>query len=124
MSSAPCASKPAEISSNCGQSWTQLYYAEALALGTTTTGSSPWAPTAANQWLLHDIDISAYDGQSVVIRFTGVNDYGDRLYLDNLEVVNNGLRIALKLMLDTGTVVAVVESKRFTLYRVQVDRSG
>ncbi len=89
-----------EISTNCGQSWTQLYYAEALALGTTTTGTSPWAPTAANQWLLHDIDLSAYDGQSVVVRFTGVNDYGDRLYLDNIEVVNNGVRMALKLMLD------------------------
>ena len=89
-----------EISSNCGQSWTQLYYAEALALGTTTTGTSPWAPTAANQWLLHDIDISAYDGQAVVIRFTGVNDYGDRLYLDNLEVVNSGMRVALKMMLE------------------------
>ncbi|HRH38176.1 MAG TPA: PKD domain-containing protein, partial [Flavobacteriales bacterium] len=89
-----------EISTNCGQNWTQLYYAEALALGTTTTGTSPWEPTAANQWLLHDIDISAYDGQSVVIRFSGVNDYGDRLYLDNIEVVNNGLRLALKLFLD------------------------
>ena len=89
-----------EISTNCGQSWTQLYYEEALALGTTTTGSSPWAPTAANQWELHDIDISAYDGQSVVIRFTGINDYGDRLYLDNLEVVNQGMRLSLKLMLD------------------------
>lgn len=89
-----------EISTNCGQNWTQLYYAEALALGTTTTGTSPWAPSAANQWLLHDIDISAYDGQSVVVRFTGTCDYGDRLYLDNIEVVNQGLRLSLKLMLD------------------------
>ena len=96
-----------EISTTCGASWTTLYYQEALALGTTTTGTSPWAPTAANQWLLHDIDISAYDGQSVVIRFTGVNDYGDRLYLDNISVTNSGMRLALKLMLegayDTGT---------------------
>jgi PKD repeat protein len=89
-----------EISSTCGASWTTLYYQEALALGTTTTGTSPWAPTAANQWLLHDLDISAYDGQSVVIRFTGVNDYGDRLYLDNISVTNSGMRLALKLMLE------------------------
>ncbi len=89
-----------EISTNCGANWTQLYYAEALALGTTTTGTSPWAPTAANQWLLHDIDLSAYDGQQVVFRFTGVNDYGDRLYLDNIYVVNNGVRLALKVMLE------------------------
>ena len=89
-----------EISTTCGQSWTTLYYEEALALGTTTTGSSPWAPTAANQWELHDIDLSAYDGQQVVLRFTGVNDYGDRLYLDNIAVLNGGLRLAVKLMLE------------------------
>lgn len=96
-----------EISTNCGANWTQLYYAEALALGTTTTGTSPWAPTSADQWLLHDIDLSAYDGKSVVIRFTGVNDYGDRLYLDNISVTNSGTRLALKMMLegafDSGT---------------------
>ena len=57
--------------------------------------------------ILHDIDLSAYDGKSVVIRFTGVNDYGDRLYLDNISVTNSGTRLALKMMLegafDSGT---------------------
>ncbi|MBL8000495.1 MAG: PKD domain-containing protein [Flavobacteriales bacterium] len=89
-----------EISTNCGQSWTTLYYEEALALGTATTGTSPWAPSAANHWELHDIDLGAYDGHQVVLRFTGVNDYGDRLYLDNINVVNNGLRLAVRLMLE------------------------
>ncbi len=96
-----------EISADCGTNWTTLYYEEALALGTTTTGSSPWSPTAANQWEPHEIDLSAYDGQSVVLRFTGVCDYGDRLYLDNIAVTNSGVRVALKLMLegayDSGT---------------------
>lgn len=89
-----------EISADCGASWTTIYYEEALALGTTTTGTSPWAPTAADQWELHDIDLSAYDGRSVVIRFTGVCDYGDRLYLDNISVTNSGMRLALKVMLE------------------------
>ncbi|MBK7297855.1 MAG: PKD domain-containing protein [Flavobacteriales bacterium] len=89
-----------EISTNCGSSWIQLYYAEAGALATSATGSTPWAPGLATDWLLHDIDISAYDGQQVVIRFTAVNDYGDRLYLDNIQVVNSGMRLALKMMLE------------------------
>ena len=88
------------ISTNCGSSWIQLYYAEAGALATSATGSTPWAPGLATDWLLHDIDISAYDGQQVVIRFTAVNDYGDRLYLDNIQVVNSGMRLALKMMLE------------------------
>ncbi len=89
-----------EISSDCGTTWTELYYAEAAALSTSTTGGSPWQPGLSTDWLLHDIDISAYDGQQVVIRFTGVNDYGDRLYLDNIQVVNTGMRVAVKLMLE------------------------
>ena len=97
-----------EISTNCGANWTQLYYAAGAALGTAPQNGNPWEPTAANQWLLHDIDISAYDGQAVVIRFVNINDYGNRLYIDNLAVSNSGLLLALKLMLegpyDAGTL--------------------
>ncbi len=89
-----------EISTNCGQSWSTLFYQEAFALGTATTGASPWAPAAASDWRSTDLDLSAYDGQQVVLRFTGVNDFGDRLYLDNLVLENNGLRLDLKVFLD------------------------
>jgi hypothetical protein len=89
-----------EISTNCGAGWTTLYQAAGAALGTAPQTSNAWSPTAAGQWLLHDIDLSAYDGQVVVIRFVNVNDYGNRLYLDNIAVENNGLRLALKVLLD------------------------
>ncbi|MEO8069000.1 MAG: PKD domain-containing protein, partial [Flavobacteriales bacterium] len=96
-----------EISTNCGGNWTQLYYAAGAALGTAPQNGNAWEPSAANQWLLHDIDLSAYDGQSVVIRFVNINDYGNRLYLDNINITNSGLRLALKVMLegpyDAGT---------------------
>lgn len=89
-----------EISTNCGQDWTTLFYQEAAALGTATTGTSPWAPSAAAHWRLTDLDLAAYDGQQVVFRFTGVNDFGDRVYLDNIVLENNGVRLALKMFLD------------------------
>lgn len=89
-----------EISTTCGQDWTTLFYQEAAALGTATTGTSPWAPSAAAHWRLTDLDLSAYDGQRIMLRFTGVNDYGDRIYLDNIVLENNGVRVAVKLVLD------------------------
>ncbi|MBP6389522.1 MAG: PKD domain-containing protein [Flavobacteriales bacterium] len=89
-----------EISTNCGANWTQLYYAAGAALGTAPQNGNPFDPTAANQWVLNDIDLSAYDGQAVVIRFVNINDYGNRLYLDNITLENNGLRLAVKLMLE------------------------
>ncbi|MGV3636612.1 MAG: PKD domain-containing protein [Flavobacteriales bacterium] len=89
-----------EISTTCGQTWTTLFYQEAIALGTATTGASPWAPSAAAHWRLTDLDLSPYDGQRIMLRFTGVNDFGDRIYLDNIVLENNGLRMAVKLLLD------------------------
>ncbi|MBK9146746.1 MAG: PKD domain-containing protein [Flavobacteriales bacterium] len=89
-----------EISTNCGANWTTLFNAAGTALGTAPVTTSPWAPTAAGQWALRDLDLGAYDGQAVVIRFVNTNQYGNRLYLDNIEVQNNGLRVALKVLLD------------------------
>lgn len=89
-----------EVSTDCGGSWTTLYFESGAALATLATGNSPWEPTAANHWELHDIDLSPYDGMRVVFRFTSINAYGDRLYLDNIAVLNGGLRLALKVMLE------------------------
>ncbi|MBK9193759.1 MAG: hypothetical protein IPO17_01995 [Flavobacteriales bacterium] len=65
-------------------------------------------PSACNQWLLHDIDLSAYDGQRVQVRFVGECHFGNDLFLDNIAILNNGVRLALKLMLegpyDAGTL--------------------
>ncbi len=97
-----------EISTNCGGAWTQLYYAAGAGLATAPSNGNPWEPTNCSQWQAHDIDLSAYDGMSVLLRFTAINDYGNRFYMDNVEVVNTGMRLALKLMLegayDSGTL--------------------
>ncbi|MBK9193754.1 MAG: PKD domain-containing protein [Flavobacteriales bacterium] len=97
-----------EISTNCGANWTQLYFAQGAALATAPQNGNPWEPLACNEWQAHDINLSAYDGQNVLLRFVAINDYGNRFYLDNVEVVNNGVRLALKLMLegayDAGTL--------------------
>ncbi len=89
-----------EISTNCGSSWTPLYSAVGAALATAPQNTGAWEPAACSDWLAHDIDLSAYDGQNILLRFTAINDYGNRLYLDNVEVVNSGVRLALKVLLE------------------------
>ena len=89
-----------QISADCGQNWTTLWSAYGATLGTAPQTTSPFVPSACAQWLLHDIDISAYDGQLVRIRFVGESHFGNDLFLDNIVVVNNGVRLALKLMLE------------------------
>ncbi|MBL7965326.1 MAG: M36 family metallopeptidase [Flavobacteriales bacterium] len=89
-----------EVSNNCGTTWTTLYQATGAALQTTAYSTSNWTPTNCSQWQLNDIDISAYDGQLVQFRFVAINGYGNWFYLDNVQVENNGVRLAVKLMLE------------------------
>lgn len=89
-----------EVSNNCGGSWSQVYYAVGSGLSTTAATTSAYVPSNCSQWLAHDIDLSAYDGQTILLRFTNINDYGNYLYLDNVSLTQNGLKIAVKLMLE------------------------
>jgi len=90
----------ADISTDCGANWTTVYSAYGAALGTAPQTTTAWVPTACNHWLLHDIDISAYDGQRILLRFVGESHFGNDLFIDNINVVNNGVKLSLKVMLD------------------------
>lgn len=97
----------ADISTDCGITWTTLWQAVGSALQTTAYSTSSWTPSSCGQWAAHDLDISAFDGTQALFRFVGINAYGNWLYLDNVVVERNGVQVALKLMLegayDSGT---------------------
>jgi hypothetical protein len=95
-----------EISSDCGGTWTQLYYAIGSGLATAPTQASNYTPTACSQWQHHNIDISAFDGQGVMLRFANINDFGNWLYMDNVAITQSGLKLAVKLMLEGPYVSA------------------
>ncbi len=95
-----------EVSNTCGAGWTEVFYAVGSGLATTPAVTSAYVPSNCSQWQGHDIDLSAYDGQRVLIRFTNVNDYGNYLYLDNVTITQNGLKVAVKLMLEGAYVTA------------------
>ena len=97
-----------EISTNCGNNWTTLYTASGSALGTAPQTTATWVPTLCSHWQFHDIDLGAYDGHLVLLRFVGVCGFGNDLFLDNIAVLNTGIRLAVKVMLegayDSGTL--------------------
>ncbi|HMC96305.1 MAG TPA: M36 family metallopeptidase, partial [Flavobacteriales bacterium] len=75
-----------DISNNCGASWTTVYNAAGVALATTAANTAAWAPTNCSQWQTNTINISAYNGQTVEIRFVGINAFGNFFYFDNVQV--------------------------------------
>jgi PKD repeat protein len=54
----------------------------------TFTSTSNWTPTSADQWRSEVVDLKPYAGQTLVVRFTAVNDYGNNTYLDNVSLAN------------------------------------
>ena len=94
-----------EVSNNCGATWNQVFFAQGAALATTTATTSNYVPGACSHWQAHDLDISAFDGQNILVRFTAINGYGNWFYLDNVQVVSTGLPVHVKLMLE-GPYVA------------------
>ncbi|HRD52908.1 MAG TPA: M36 family metallopeptidase, partial [Flavobacteriales bacterium] len=89
-----------DVSGNCGGNWVTLLNQAGAVLATAPDNTALFSPANCTQWRAHDLDISAYDGQSVLARFVGINGYGNRLFLDNVQF--------------TGASALPVELLRFT----------
>ena len=79
-----------DVSGNCGGNWTQVYYATGVGLATAAASTAAWAPTNCSQWQAHNIDISAWDGQTIMVRFVAINAFGNFFYMDNVQVLSTG----------------------------------
>jgi Secretion system C-terminal sorting domain len=78
-----------EVSTDCGATWTTVWTKTAPALATVTTPiTTAFTPTLASQWRGETVDLSSYAGQSqVLVRFVGISDYGNNLYIDNVNTL-------------------------------------
>ncbi|MFZ9969391.1 MAG: S8 family serine peptidase [Bacteroidia bacterium] len=80
-----------DVSSDCGTSYTLgLYDKSGTALGTVPASTTAFTPTSAGQWRKDSVNLGAYAGQRIRLRMTAVNDYGNNLYLTNLQVNSSG----------------------------------
>ncbi|MFL5765097.1 MAG: T9SS type A sorting domain-containing protein [Bacteroidia bacterium] len=78
-----------KVSSNCGTSWTTVYTKSGSTLMTASPTTSAFTPTAS-QWRKETVNLNAFAGQSnVMVKFVGTSAYGNNLYIDNINLVNN-----------------------------------
>ncbi len=71
------------------QTATLVYSASGEALATSPATTAVFAPKDASEWSSIGLDLSAYAGSpGVQILIVGVNDYGNNLYLDDIEISN------------------------------------
>ncbi|MBP6333898.1 MAG: S8 family peptidase [Bacteroidia bacterium] len=79
-----------EISTDCGTTFIPTSYLKAgsiLASAPQTT--SDWEPTLPSHWRTDSLSLSAFANSQVMIRFVNINDYGNNLYIDNINIENS-----------------------------------
>ena len=85
-----------EISTDCGTTWDSIYGAIGPDLQTTAYVGSAWYPTCGS-WATDSINLSNWglNGDTIMVRFVAINDYGNRFFMDNINI--NGQNIILGL---------------------------
>lgn len=77
-----------EVSTDCGANWTTMWEAHGLDLSTVPDQNAWWEPSCGD-WETLNISLSEYANQTVNIRFVNVNGYGNSLFIDNVNFINN-----------------------------------
>ncbi|MGJ8661474.1 MAG: PKD domain-containing protein, partial [Bacteroidota bacterium] len=81
------------VSSDCGGSFTNLYSKSGAVLATAAASSAMFTPTAS-QWRKDTVDLTSFIGQSnVIIAFRNIAGYGNRLFVDNINVTGTTLTL-------------------------------
>ncbi len=79
-----------EVSTNCGVSYIPTSYLKAGAtLASAPSTSSDWEPTQASHWRKDSLSLASFADSLIMIRFVNINDYGNNLYIDNINLESN-----------------------------------
>lgn len=74
------------VSTDCGTSWQTVFYKGGTELAShPATGGNRW-PLSVDEWLTDYVDLSAFAGENIIIRFLTTNRRGNHFLLDNIWV--------------------------------------
>ena len=81
-----------EVSTDCGATWMASgYQKEGTDLATAPDQTAAWTPASAGDWRKDSVDLTAFAGQDVVIAVTGINGFGNNVYVDNINLTGSTL---------------------------------
>jgi len=80
------------VSTDCGANFNNLVYEKSGAELSTNEGTSSWAPAGPEDYRKEEVDLNQFVGMPEVrVAFIAVNDFGNNLYLDNIEFYTTSL---------------------------------
>jgi hypothetical protein len=84
------------MSEDCGQTWLATGYDKGGSLLATTVSSTGiFSPTIPGEWRNERIDLTPHKGKELLFRWIGINDNGNNLYLDNINVMLKDIPLGL-----------------------------
>lgn len=76
-----------EVSTDCGMSYTEIYFKDGLDLATVPYINSAWTPSGESDWRKETISLNAFIGNNILVKFVNVNDFSNNTFIDNIEVI-------------------------------------
>lgn len=84
------------ISTDCGNSWDQIWYKGGRDLTTHTDVTARFVPSLAEHWKTGGADLSNYVGSGeAMLKFTTVNSLGNYLFIDSVEVYKGAAPVGI-----------------------------
>ena len=82
-----------KVSTDCGATWTTAWEKQGADLATVTSGSGEFNATSS-QYRTEKVDLSAFgNNASVIIKFVFTSNYGNNIFVDNIQISNEPLSI-------------------------------
>ncbi|WP_114905156.1 S8 family serine peptidase [Kordia sp. SMS9] len=75
-----------EVSTDCGVSFTEVYFKDGGNLATVPNTTNLWEPTDASHWREEIVDLTPYVGNNILLRFVNINDFSNSTFIDDIRV--------------------------------------
>lgn len=83
------------ISTDCGATWgSAVYFKKGAQLATNGTLNTTFDPAVAADWDIDTVNLNAYIGQTIKVKFEFVNRYGNNLYVDDININSSAAAVA------------------------------
>lgn len=77
------------VSDDCGVTWTSVYDKAGATLATLAASTTAFVPASASDWRTESVSLSNYASDTKVhIMFKATSAYGNRLFLDNINIAD------------------------------------
>ncbi len=81
------------VSTDCGVTWTSVYYKAYPELNTAPAVGSAFIPTQ-DQWRTEGVSLTPFIGDKLMVKFSAVCQWENNLYLDNINIASGTLAVS------------------------------